>query len=483
MNQYRFKRRAFLQSVGAATGLHALLRLAEARAEGTPAPKRFMVVFHPVGGLYDQWTCSGTESAFELSPILKPFEPVKSNMVVLDGMKIMAPSVPGMGGGGCHEANTVCLMSGVPYRGTWPGGSGDDAKVDGPTVDQLFLSLNPQLASASGRIPSLQVQCDERTDDREYSCRRISASGAGTPLDPYLSPSKLYDRVFGNFMPGGNTPENQALLEKARARKKSVLDFALNDLKRLKALAPGSDQARLEAHAALIRELEQQLDAGMMPIDDCTPGTRPVDPSGLDRFQDTGMNGESTPGGDQDVHKQVAQLHFGVLRAALACDMTRVVSFQYSPGNNHVSFQGFFPGDPSSVHQHHGTSHEAGNDPNHVVPYLTNVSTWYAQITADFLSALKTTTDVDGSMLLDNTLLSYVTDIAEPLHDNSKIFPVSLFGGAGVGLKGGTLKRYGADTSRRPMNDMWLACARMLDVPLTSLGTPEMFTGALDGIS
>jgi Protein of unknown function (DUF1552) len=482
MKSYRFSRRHFMQSVGAASGLHALLSLAEARAEGEPAPKRFLVLFHPVGGLYDAWSPKGSEAAFTLSPILAPFEPLRERMVILDGMKLLAPSVPGTGGGGCHEANTVCLMSGVPYRGVWPGGTGDDARVDGPTIDQLFLKLQPALASARGQIPSLQIMCDERTDEREYSCRRISASGAGAPLDPYLSPAKLYDRVFGSFMPGGATPANQAELERARARRKSVLDFSLRDLARLEQLAPASERERLEAHATLIRELEQQLDAGSGVMERCSVGARPQDPSGIDRFQDTGMNGGNTAGGDQGTHRQIAELHFAVLRTALACDMTRVATFQYSPGNNHVSFQGFYPGDPASVHQHHGTSHEVGSDAK-AMPFLVNVSKWYSEITAAFLSSLAATPDLDGKMLLDNTLVSYVTDLAEPLHDNSKIFPVSLFGGSGVGLRGGTLKRYGADTSRRPMNDMWLACAQLLDVPLTSLGSPDMFTGPLSGLS
>jgi hypothetical protein len=375
MSSYRMKRRSFLQSVGAATGLHALLRLTEARAAGQPAPKRFLVVFHPVGGVYDNWTCKGSAASFTLSPILAPFEPVKAQMVVLDGMKIVAPPVPGTGGGGCHEANTVCLMSGVPYRGVWPGGTGDDAKVDGPTVDQLFLQTQPTLASARGKIPSLQIQCDERTDDREYSCRRISASAAATPLDPYLAPSKLYDRVFGSFIPGGPTPANQAALEAARAMRKSVLDFATKDLARLERLAPATERARLEAHASMIRDLELQLDAATMAAEQCVQIPRPVDPPGIDHYQDTGLTGGNDPGGDQDKHKQVAELHYAVLRAAFACDMTRVATFQYSPGNNHVSFQGFFPGDPTGVHQHHGTSHDAGSDPAHVIPFLTNVST------------------------------------------------------------------------------------------------------------
>jgi hypothetical protein len=30
------------------------------------------------------------------------------------------------------------------------------------------------------------------------------------------------------------------------------------------------------------------------------------------------------------------------------------------------------------------------------------------------------------------------------------------------------------------MNDMWLACAKMLDVPVTTLGTEDMRTTPLD---
>ena len=41
------------------------------------------------------------------------------------------------------------------------------------------------------------------------------------------------------------------------------------------------------------------------------------------------------------------------------------------------------------------------------------------------------------------------------------------------------MKSYGTN-STRPMNDMWLACAKMLDVPVTTLGTDDMRTTPLD---
>jgi hypothetical protein len=47
-----------------------------------------------------------------------------------------------------------------------------------------------------------------------------------------------------------------------------------------------------------------------------------------------------------------------------------------------------------------------------------------------------------------------------------------------VRLQGGRLKRY---TPRRPVNDMWLACARAFGITdLTSLGERDMYTGPLD---
>src|SRR5215510_7710674 len=105
---YRTTRRNFLQG-GAAVGVAYFLRRTEAFAQGAPAPKRFLVIHHPVGTIRNNWVCKGTETDFTLSRILAPFEPVKSKMVVLDGMDIIAP-----GPGGGHEKGTVIVMTGVP---------------------------------------------------------------------------------------------------------------------------------------------------------------------------------------------------------------------------------------------------------------------------------------------------------------------------------------------------------------------------------
>ena len=184
MISYSLARRNFMWGVGAATGLHALLRGAEAAAQGAKPPKRFMVIHHPVGGNHDNWKVTGTEYDFTLSMILDPFKDVRANMVVISGMNIIKKAKPGTAGSGCHEGNTVCLMNGEPHDGLWPGNGGDDAKVGAASVDQLFLNKAPTtLGAAAGKIASLQVACDERTDARRVFYTPVVGLGPGVPMD------------------------------------------------------------------------------------------------------------------------------------------------------------------------------------------------------------------------------------------------------------------------------------------------------------
>ena len=247
---YRTSRRNFL--TGTATGLAYFLVRAEAHAQNVTSPKRLLVIHHPVGTVRSNWVCTGSETDFQLSRILAPFEPVKSHMVVLDGMDIVAP---GMGGG--HEKGTVSLMTGLRTLELYPNNGGDDPKAPDMSFDQRLLKESKSLQGTP--IASLQVSCDDRVDVGEVSTRRLSYSGPAAPMEPYLVPNLTYERVFGTLMPGGGTAMPD--LERARARKKSVLDFSLRDLQKLRTFAPMSEWERLDAHEDAIRALETELDA------------------------------------------------------------------------------------------------------------------------------------------------------------------------------------------------------------------------------
>lgn len=496
MMSYRFARRSFLGMVGGAFGLRALLENIEAHAQGMPAPRRLLVMHHPVGTYRAAWLCKNPGTSFTLSRILQPFEALKSDMMVLDGLSIAQG-----GPGGGHEKGTVVMMTGVATRYTRAGQpETDDAAADGPSIDQLLLAKSDELKSPA--IDSLQVSCDDRIDAEELSTRRLSYSmnrvpvngtqGSGQqnePLTPELSPLRLYNRLFKGMMPGNGDTEamNRALLSE-----KSVLDFSLRELSRLRTLAPASASSMIDAHEQAIRAAESEI--SIDTPDGCMVPTAPADVAGKEddgKFKGPADYGNpKTTTADHTIHEQVALAHLALIKAAFACDLTRVVTFQFSPGTNHVSFGGLYPDNKNAVYMHHPVSHRIGGadldssaetSSNADIEFLCQVEMWYNQRVSTFLQGLKTATDVYNNPILDRTVVPYVTEVARATHEHSPV-PTVVFGGKSLGFQGGRFESLGS----RPHNDMWLTVAAALGVSIEQLKGEALlnsrYTGVIDKI-
>ena len=89
-----------------------------------------------------------------------------------------------------------------------------------------------------------------------------------------------------------------------------------------------------------------------------------------------------------------------------------------------------------------------------ILHFLANVQTWYNQRMAEILTTFKQTTDVLGGNLLDNTIIPYITEVAETNHSKSQL-PAVIFGGRALGMKGGQFQ-----SVSRPHNDLWLTIAQ-----------------------
>ena len=492
MMSYAFKRRSFLGLLGGAFGLRALLQNIEAHAQGMPPARRLLVMHHPVGTYRAAWLCQRSGADFTLSRLLEPFAALKPETIVLDGMDL---SQGGPGGG--HEKGTVIMMTGTPPRYTRAGQpETDDAAADGPSIDQLLLAKSAELRSPA--IDSLQVSCDDRIDAEELSTRRlsystnrvpVSAVGGVTgeqnePITPELSPLALYTRVFGATMPGGVTEEQAARILSSQ---QSILDFSLRELERLRTLAPASASAMIDAHAQAIRAAEEEL-----VIDTPEGCIVPLPPPAIAGHEDDGefkgpadYSNPSVSTADHELHAQVGKAHFAVIKAAFACDLTRVVTFQWSPGTNHVSFGGMYPSDLNAILMHHPVSHRvgggdlAGTNPmptNADLEFLCRVEIWYNQRVAEFLTELQTTTDVYGANLLDQTVVPYVTEVANAVHDHDPV-PTVVFGGKALGFKGNQFL-----DANRPHNDMWLTVAAALGVPMDQLQGEGILRGNHMGV-
>lgn len=416
MSRYSLSRRNFLAGIGGAAGLGAFLQHVEAQEAGTTDLRRLLIIQRPVGTWPPNWFPTGAGSDYTLSPILQPLAAHRDSMVVFSDF-LRLPDEGSVGGG--HELGTVLMATGQRATELYPGNGGDDPYAEGPSVDQQWVKQSALLQGPP--IESLQIGCDQRADTTEVSTRHMSYSGARQPMKPYYQPAEVYMRVFGSLMPGGDA----AALAAARMRRKSVLDFAMKDVARLRAIAPASQGVTLDAFEDAIRTVERELDAGGTDAVSCGVAMPPEQIT----INDTGMDpyGQSVTERDDEKHERIGRLHFSVVKAAFRCDLTRVVTFQWSPGTNHVSFGGMWDPDPALFRVHHGVSHSSMDDPN-VQSFLTKVDTWYSRVLADFIGELKTTTDASGKSLLDRTLVPYVTEVGRGDHRRNKM-PWLLFGG------------------------------------------------------
>jgi len=491
VTRFRISRRSFLAGVGGALGLRIMLDNLVAVAQGAKPPPRFLMMHWPVGTVHYWFKPTGSGRDYTTSRILQPFEDagLRDDMIILYGMD----SNVGSGQGGGHEAGTPMASTGARCPGTRVnGGEEDDAAAGGPSFDQIFLENVPDLKAPG--VGYVNAICDARVDSLEtstqclsygYAQRSIAAARGGSggqltenvPLLPELSPAQLYLQLFSSFMPGGATDANQEAAAQALALRKSVLDFSIGELNRIKTLAPASEASKIDLHTEAIRKIEQQLsqqiEDGTISLDSCqAPAAPDASLVGKDSARNADYGRAETSTADDAIHEQIGKAHAGIIKAAFQCDLLRVATFQWSPGTNHVSFGGQYPDDPKAIFMHHPLSHDIG-DRSHVmsspptngrlasiVEFLANVQTWYNTRTAEIINEFKATEDTFGGNLLDQTVIPYITEVAETTHSWSPM-PAMIFGGRALGMQGGQYVDLSSGSGGgRSYNAMWMTVAQ-----------------------
>jgi Protein of unknown function (DUF1552) len=473
MKSYRFARRSFLSAVGGAVGLHTLLRTMEASAAGAGAPPRFLLMNWPCGSVKYPYVPMGTGTGYTASTtrgqpgyIISPFATpeLKPHTHVLFGFNMMGLAAPGPGG--AHEAGTPFSTTGASSPGVRKnGGETDDGCAGGPSWDQILLQNAPELKT-SGR-GYYNVICDSRVDSYETSTRCLSygyakqqiasAVGGGmisenTPLRPTLSPITAYNDLFSTFTPGGGgmTDQNAVRLLKQR---KSVLDHSTRELERLKTLAPANERVKIDAHAEIIRKLELQLSEQINNPGTTAVCTKPAPPAmnlnGVNSDRNADYGNPTSTQDDAPNHAAVGAAHSSIIRAAFACDILRVATFEWSPGTNHVSFKGADPNSPNTIYMHHPLSHRKldsafyqGSPPTtdrYIWDAMAYVQWWYFNETAKFVLGFLNQVDplaTDGASLLDRTVIAAVSEVGNPSHDRNNASAL-IIGGSKLGMQPG----------------------------------------------
>ncbi|HMF42424.1 MAG TPA: DUF1552 domain-containing protein, partial [Polyangia bacterium] len=336
------------------------------------------------------------------------------------------------------------------------------------------------------------------------------------PLYPETSPLNVFNRIFGGTLPTGTDPA------KILAQKLSVLDYMRKDLARMQTLIPATEKDRLTNHANAIQQLEASLRQtyGMMPNTAvCTKPAMP--PTYANTSTGKQMMGTSTTvfttysGVDYYVtgspnshpHLDLGLNQLRLIKTAFACDLVRVATFMWSAGTNWVVFPGMFQGatikgSPQST-PHHPPSHSDPSMDSMTPLWLNQINQFYSQATSTVLQEFLSAPDVDGGMLIDNTIIVYLTEVARAWDHNQQNMPLMVFGGKNTGVQGGTFlkvtggplpQQTGSGNANRPFNDLWLALMPKFGVNASVLtsaikgtyytnpaSTPT-YTGALPGV-
>jgi hypothetical protein len=201
---------------------------------------------------------------------------------------------------------------------------------------------------------------------------------------------------------------------------------------------------------------------------------------------------------DSHPHLDLGLNQLRLIKTAFSCDLARVATFMWSAGTNWVVFPGTFQG--ATIRgglqstPHHPPSHSNPNGDTATRDWLNQINQFYSAATAQALMEFATQPDVDGNMLIDNTVIVYMTEVARAWDHNQQNIPLIVFGGRNTGVQGGTFlkvsdgtlaQQTGGARTNRPFNDFWLSLMPKFGVDgsvLSSASVPSMYTGPLPGV-
>ena len=172
-----------------------------------------------------------------------------------------------------------------------------------------------------------------------------------------------------------------------------------------------------------------------------------------------------------DNYPAIGRLQIDLLAMALACDLTRVATIQWSATQAGKVFTWL-----GQSETHHELSHSSLGDADKQ-QQLIDIGRWHAEQLAYLLGQARRRPGGHGT-LLDNTLVLWCTDIAQGQSHARRDMPYVIAGGAGGALRTGRYLRYAGD----PHNNLLVALCNAMGVDVTTFGNPAYCTGPLPGL-
>ena len=430
MKSYLINRRQVLRGTGTALALPLLDIMApavQAKPQAKP-PIRLGVLYKGNGVHPPSWDISGTsETDFEFSPLVKPLETVKDDVLFLSNLDHTE-------GGWSHHSCAVAFLGATGANGR----SLDRQQPE--TIDQLIA----RKAGKNTNLPSLELTCDGIFLPEPVTSY-ISYDQQGRAVPRESDPQIVFDRMFRGINKEGD-----------RARHLSILDAVLEDARDLKRKGSSDDVRKLEAYLEAVRRVEQQIrDLEEQSADDTfAPTTKPK----LQRP----IVSESFP------TRVKALLDMMVL--AFWTDTTRMSSFLMANSSSRIVFD--FLG---INEEHHYLSHFVRNAGTKYITHFNMITQWHVE-QFKYLTQRLSAIEEAGERLLDNTMLLFGSSMKHGDYHSGRDLPVVLAGGKNAGIKTGRWLKY---PDSQPYGNLLAGLAERMGVDASGLGS---ITGTLEGL-
>ncbi|MBM3763297.1 MAG: DUF1552 domain-containing protein [Acidobacteria bacterium] len=414
-------RRSLLRGAGVAIGLPLLEAM-----PATRRPRRLAVVYVPNGIIMKDWLPTG--DGLEFNRILKPLEPFRNDITMINGLSNMASE---KSKGGAHAKASGSFLSGSIPKYT----AGADVHA-GTTFDQIAA----QRFAAETRVPSLQLGCEDSrmigNCDTGSSCaytNTLSWKNPDTPMAVEVNPRSVFERLFGTVDP--------SLDPATRARrafyKSSILDLTRESTQSLTRNLGTLDKRKLDEYFTAIREVE----------------------TGITKAEkDSQIPTGEKPSGIPFLYSDYVKLMFDLQVIAFQSDLTRVSTMMLGREGSVRTYPEIGVRDP-----HHPLTHHRGMPD--FIEKVAKINCHHAELFSHFVAKLKATQDGEGN-LLDNSLVLYGGALSEGNGHSPHNLPLLLAGHAG-GVKGG---RRIVAPDKTPATNLFLRMLEQVGIESESFG-------------
>lgn len=468
-------RQSFLKTMGSLSLGLPFVRLLESSVvyAQSARPRRLLILMSPHGTLVNNWRPKAVGTDFDINypnAILGPLNAFKDKICVLDGIDYKVLHEKATTG---HDYGHSTFLTGTPPYEK----STTEVPPTGPSIDQVIG------AKLHGLAPRDTLSLGVYDEGGTYKANSMIFDSSAQPVKSLIDPRTIYPLLFtGVVPPGGGAPPDPAATADQR-RKMALVSYLNGEANRVMPRLAGQEREKLQRHIDALADIERRLSGptiGGSAGDSCDPSL--------------------ISGGTLDPHRisnipTIIDLQFDIIAQAFACDLTRVISFQFLQGGSITPMEWIgLTGD-----LHDGLAHFAGTGDSAVDAKYLTMQRWYSQKVAELFARLDAIQDPQGGSVLDNTVVLWGNELGQPsLHSSVNIPMIMAGGGAGAFQTGRWLKYstsseprcsgvYGNCPASDPFRDqtahnqVLTSIAQMFGLEVNYFGDPK-YTGTLPGL-